>query len=578
MEDRIGQQLGNYRLTSLLGRGGFADVYHGEHIYLKTHAAVKVLQTRLTGAEDLDYFIKEAQTVARLSHPHIVRILDFGVDAETPFLVMDYAPNGTLRQRHKRGERVPLENVVQYTRQLADALQLAHDERLIHRDVKPENMLIGRRQEILLSDFGIALVAQSSRYQSTQDVVGTVAYMSPEQIQGKPRPASDQYSLGIVVYEWLSGERPFSGSFIELCTQHVVAPVPSLHARIPALSSDVEQVVLTALAKDPKQRFGNVQAFANALEQASRGRLVPDQAHIIHPPSNQAEHLAQGGTPAAGLQTPQAINTPESLARGSAPSPGPQLPPNVNAPGVPTPQYATPERGNSTPNPYLASITPPPPRLQEKATNVWGLDRGQLLAMLIGVVLYTGISVVLARLWQGTLYIAGDYSSALITPLSLGDLQLPSPYGILYGVVLSVPLFFAARFGPWVGLVVTMVGGFLGDYFSMLSFTDYNVPLFWYLYLAYALFGFIAGLAYLKTQGRYNRPGYVGLAILLGLSAILMSNLVIDAGDAHVLSLDSSGFLAELYILILGDLLAFLLFAFALIISENRAQRRTGLA
>ncbi len=129
-------------------------------------------------------------------------------------------------------------------------------------------MLVGSRKEILLSDFGIALIAQSSRYQSTQDVVGTVAYMSPEQIQGKPRPASDQYSLGIVVYEWLTGDRPFHGSFTELCTQHMFAPPSPLREKVPSISSYVEQVVTTALAKDPKQRFGSVQAFAQALEQS----------------------------------------------------------------------------------------------------------------------------------------------------------------------------------------------------------------------------------------------------------------------------------------------------------------------
>src|SRR5207237_4226726 len=129
------------------------------------------------------------------------------------FLVISSAPNGTLRHLHPKDTLLPLPTVVNYVKQVADALQHAHDEKLIHRDIKPENMLIGRRNEVLLSDFGIALIAQTSRYQSTQDVIGTVAYMAPEQIQGKPRPASDQYALGIVVYEWLSGDRPFHGSF-----------------------------------------------------------------------------------------------------------------------------------------------------------------------------------------------------------------------------------------------------------------------------------------------------------------------------------------------------------------------------
>src|SRR5216684_3308028 len=184
---------------------------------------------KLAAPDDLDSFLKEAQTVARLVHPHIVRVLEFGLDGQTPFLVMDYATGGTLRQRHHRGTLLPLSTVVSYVKQVTDALQYAHDKKFIHRDIKPENMLVGERDAVLLSDFGIALIAQSSRYQSTQDVVGTVAYMSPEQIQGRPRPAGDQYSLGIVVYEWLSGDRPFHGSFTELCTQHIIAPPPPLH-------------------------------------------------------------------------------------------------------------------------------------------------------------------------------------------------------------------------------------------------------------------------------------------------------------------------------------------------------------
>src|SRR5947209_15626653 len=267
MADRVGQQLGNYRLTRLLGRGGFAEVYLGEHRRLKTQAAIKVLHTQLADS-DVENFLKEAQFIAKLEHPHIVRILDFDVEESTPFLVMSYAPNGTLRQLHPRDAVLPLPTVVSYVKQVADALQYAHDEKLIHRDIKPENMLLGRRNEILLSDFGIALVAQSSRYQSAQEMAGTMAYMAPEQIQGKPRPASDQYSLGVVAYEWLSGDRPFHGSLTELVGQHLSVPPPSLQAKFSTISPGVEQAVLTALAKDPKQRFASVQTFAAALAQA----------------------------------------------------------------------------------------------------------------------------------------------------------------------------------------------------------------------------------------------------------------------------------------------------------------------
>jgi hypothetical protein len=270
LEDRVGQQLGNYRLTRLLGRGGFAEVYLGEHLRLGTSAAVKVLHTRLANRSEVESFQKEAHTIASLEHPHIVRVFDFDAINGTPFLVMSYAPGGTLRQHHPKGSILPLPTVVSYVKQVAEALQYAHDEKFIHRDVKPENMLVGRRGEVLLSDFGIALVAQSSRYQSTQDMAGTIAYMAPEQIHGKPRPASDQYALGVIVYEWLSGDRPFHGSFTEIAAQHAIVPPPSLREKVSAITPDVEQVVLTTLAKDPKHRFGSIHAFAIALEQASQ--------------------------------------------------------------------------------------------------------------------------------------------------------------------------------------------------------------------------------------------------------------------------------------------------------------------
>src|SRR6266516_2320368 len=285
MADRVGQQLGNYRLIRLLGQGGFAEVYLGQHIYLDTLAAIKVLHARID-SDDVDHFRDEARTVARLVHPHIVRVLEFNVEEMTPYLVVDYAPNGTLRKRHARGIPLPPTTVISYVRQLASALHYAHEQKVIHRDVKPENMLVGRNNEILLSDFGIALVAQSSRYNSTQglqDMAGTIAYMAPEQIQSSAGPNSDQYSLGIVVYEWLCGNRPFQGSFAEIAVKHTMATPPSLREKVPELSPAAEEVVMKALAKEPQQRFENVQAFAVALEQAFREELASSSVFTAAP-------------------------------------------------------------------------------------------------------------------------------------------------------------------------------------------------------------------------------------------------------------------------------------------------------
>jgi serine/threonine protein kinase/outer membrane protein assembly factor BamB len=265
MVDRVGQQLGNYRLTKLLGQGGFAEVYLGEHIYLKTPRAIKMLHTRRASQKDTEDFFKEAQAITKLKHPNIIRVLDFGVEGEIPFLVMDYAPYGTLRHRYPKKTQVPLPIVMGHVKQVAAALQYAHDANIIHRDVKPDNMLLGQEDILWLSDFGIALTVHSSTDISTQDAVGTIAYMAPEQFQGKPRRASDQYALGLVVYEWLTGDLPFHGSFAELGMQHMHNMPAPLREKVPALAPEVEKVVLRALAKDPDERYGSVEEFAKEL-------------------------------------------------------------------------------------------------------------------------------------------------------------------------------------------------------------------------------------------------------------------------------------------------------------------------
>jgi eukaryotic-like serine/threonine-protein kinase len=283
VSSRVGQQFGNYQLIQLLGKGNFAEVYLGGHIHLGTLAAVKVLQTRLM---DVDAFRTEARIVAHLIHPNIVRVLEFGSEDEIPFLVMDFAPYGTLHQRHPRGEGVPLPAVISYVRQVAEALQYAHDERLVHRDVKPGNMLVGRRHEVLLSDFGIALPTQSSPDQHAYDTSGTMLYMAPEQLRGRPCAASDQYSLAIVVYQWLCGTPPFTGaSPLEVAMKQLSEPPRSLREATPWISPAVEQVVMRAIAKDADQRFESVQGFAAALEQAS----LSDESNLLAQPSPSIE-------------------------------------------------------------------------------------------------------------------------------------------------------------------------------------------------------------------------------------------------------------------------------------------------
>ena len=311
MASLLGQQLGNYRLLQVLGTGGFADVYLGEHIHLGTQAAIKVLQAQLA-AQDEQKFRDEARTIARLIHPHIVRVLEFGVEGNLPFLVMDYAPNGNLRDHHAKGTALPLDLVVTYTKQVASALYYAHTEKLIHRDVKPENMLVGRHNEILLSDFGIAVVAHSTRSQKKEDVIGTVDYMAPEQIKAHPVVASDQYALATVVYEWLCGNPPYEGTSTEVLVKHLTVPPPPLRSRVATIPQLVEQVVLKALEKDPEQRFANVLLFASAFEQAGflHAALTTSFPSISTPIPSAVQTVQEQGFATFPLSTPLQTQPP----------------------------------------------------------------------------------------------------------------------------------------------------------------------------------------------------------------------------------------------------------------------------
>jgi len=292
-EERVGDLVGNYRIIRWLGRGAFADVYLGEHIYLKIQSAIKMLHVHLSEKAQ-KVFLNEACTIARLDHPNIVRILDYGVENGTPFLVMAYALNGSLRQRFPEGMRLSLGQVVPLVQQMASALDYAHGQGLIHRDVKPENMLIGAQNQVLLSDFGLVLAAQSMASLTAHGMVGTVLYMSPEMLEGKVHFASDQYALGIVTYQWLCGQCPFTGSYIQVGTQHVLAPPPSLCERVPGLPPALEQVVFRALAKDRAQRYENVTAFANALQDAYRDDAsIDDDSSILKPSSLSSEKLLE---------------------------------------------------------------------------------------------------------------------------------------------------------------------------------------------------------------------------------------------------------------------------------------------
>lgn len=305
--NRAGQILGNYRLMGLLGKGGYAEVYLAENIHVGVQAAIKVLKLRDLDSLERDKFRDEARFMTTLEHPHIIRVLDYGIemsqrgsgnDGSTPYLVMEYAPIGTLRHIYPHGTPMPPAKIVSYTKQIAEALQYAHDKNIIHRDVKPENMLVRRPDDVALSDFGIAVAGLNTGNVLLQleeiqkkiargeqiSVPGTAAYLAPERLVGRTQRASDQYSLAVIVYEWLCGSRPFQGSDLEICQKHSTEAPPSLNQRFPYIPREVEQVVMKALSKDPASRYPSVQAFALALESAILA-ATPKVIPPVAPPS-----------------------------------------------------------------------------------------------------------------------------------------------------------------------------------------------------------------------------------------------------------------------------------------------------
>jgi eukaryotic-like serine/threonine-protein kinase len=384
MTDRTGQRLDIYYLLRLLGEGAVGEVYLAEHMHQHSYAALKVLTLHLD-EETIETFLHEARALFLLKHPSIVPLLDFGVDHKIPFLVMEYAPNGTLHQRHRSGERVALEVVVAYVQQVASALQYAHDQSLIHRDIKPQNMLIGSQGQLLLSDFGVATLVHSQLSLATREMLGTVPYMAPEQIRGRLHKATDQYALGICAYEWLCGVRPFTGSTWEVMTRHVSTPPAPLRSHVPNVPARVEEVVLRALAKEPEERFAKIADFADALWQASQaatshpGALAPGEPLASHSsPVHSPEDSEFSQVPTLPLpsseEAPNEASNTNTIIFSLLPSQPVVAPEDLFRTEISTQPQRPPSEENFTTRSYVPSqeISPQPaPEPLSQAKTLW---------------------------------------------------------------------------------------------------------------------------------------------------------------------------------------------------------------
>jgi serine/threonine protein kinase len=285
MVGRDGQQLGAYRLIQLLEKSETAEIYLGEHTAFATLVALKILQVSLP-QQNIPAFSREAQTLLGLIHPNIVRMLDFGVQDGTPFLAMEYVARGSLPQNYAPGTRLNPASVLSLVKQTANALHYAHDQNIIHGNVKPENILLGTDDEALLSDFGIASISHVRNTPHVPQPIPTTRspYMAPEQLTGRPQPASDQYALAVIAYEYLEGSHPFQSNSSVLNDQQLqVSSTPPLQE----ISSEVATVLKIALESDPTRRFNSIQAFARALEVACNTMI----AVAIIPDTTQKEAI-----------------------------------------------------------------------------------------------------------------------------------------------------------------------------------------------------------------------------------------------------------------------------------------------
>ncbi len=291
----MSEYIGNrYRIVTLLGRGGMADVYLAYDVILKREVAVKVLKSDMSSDDvALERFKREAGAVTQLSHPNIVDVYDVGDDGDKHYIVMEYVKGYTLKQLIKKRGPIPYKEAVWLMKQLAGALMEAHRNNVIHRDIKSQNVLIKDDGTVKLSDFGIALASGAMQITHKDSVLGSVHYLAPELAQGKQATMqSDIYSLGIVFFELLTGDVPYKAdNAIQVALQHIKGTIPSVRQFDPDIPQSVENIVIRATAKNPAKRYRNIALMLQDLNECLKKEHRNDAKLILDQNENEKKNV-----------------------------------------------------------------------------------------------------------------------------------------------------------------------------------------------------------------------------------------------------------------------------------------------
>ncbi len=313
MGDLIGQSLGQYTLVEKIGEGGMATVYRATQASIGREVAVKVLRRSLIEQDDtfLERFYHEVQVIAKLQHPHILPVHDYGEHNGLPYIVMAYCDCGTLADRINQDEPISLSEAVRLIGQMSAALEFAHSQGIIHRDFKPSNVLIDGQGNTYLADFGLAKMVGDAQL-TASGIIGTPDYMAPDWAEAGDVTASvDVYALGVTLYQMLTGEVPYKASTpMGVLMAHMNAPVPDVCHKRPDLSEGVQEVVAAAMAKTAAERYPTPGTLAAALEAASAGERVTVPAKLprheaqrqLYHPNEWARHVLEAAEEALGQE------------------------------------------------------------------------------------------------------------------------------------------------------------------------------------------------------------------------------------------------------------------------------------